>query len=82
MRRPLLTFTVLVGGAYAAYTYLLDADTKAAVRQAGHAIFDGVKDVVTRIQGAAPIDMTSDATAAQHWAAEQWEAAGFGPETA
>ena len=80
MKNPILKLSVVIGAGYAAYHYLLDDGAKQTVRQAAQAVFDKVKYLVDKVSGTEVIDVTEDPTLAQRWAAEQWEAAGFGAE--
>ena len=81
MKHPILKLSVLIGAGYAAYHYLLDENSRQTVRTTAQAVFDKVKALVDKVSGTEVVDVTDYPTLAQRWAAEQWEAAGFGAES-
>jgi len=77
-KHPFIKFGIVVGACYGIYTYLLDDKAKETVHVATQRVIDGVVHLIDKIQGVKPFEGTQDVDAAQHWAAQQWDDAGFG----
>ena len=77
-KHPFIKFGVVVGVCYGVYNYVLDDRAKGVVRDTAQRVIDGVVHLIDMVQGRKPFESTQDVEAAQHWAAQQWDDAGFG----